>query len=366
MSGLWKYWRDEIDANVMVIPWLVIWFVNAAMNAAMGYETGGAGPIAMLYALAFFGFAFLGAYGAKEQGCAVGGRRFALCCLVGLQLALGQMAGWQTLGLSLSRGAGQIEAKATERATTAEALQRLRGERDRIGQVRPIMTIEAERVLECKRTSRQYPDGNGPKCTALLAEEGQAKRARSIETEIADLTNKLRTGPQLKDGNAMVTVPQALFSALSAWWTPDGKRSEITPEDVRFGWLVFLVFMLEIVATLGPWLLNIGGHQARPTVAGAPRAGDAGGAAFDPRHLPRVSRRLPGPVPIHRQLDIDYGVTPGAPRHNPRASVQGPPDAYPPGGGGFATGGGATNIINVHSGGGAQPRLPPRVAAGRA
>jgi hypothetical protein len=323
------YWQHEMAQRPVVMVWLLVWFITAAMNFSMGLETGGGGIESLFFASAFFGFAAAGAYAAAEQAHASGARRFGLWLLIGAQLALGQMAGWQVLGLSLSKGTAILEGEAAQRGTLDDRIKGLRAERAALGVARPVPTIEAEASLECKKVSKQYPDGIGPNCTKLKAELSNAQRALDIDLKLVpELLTQQAHGPQIKDANAHYQVPATFASAIATRMR--GEAVAVTPDDVRFGWMVFLVLFLECVATLGPWLFQVGGHDRKPS-----------DEPFNASILPPQYRTTALPSP---------------------ASFSGPdyalPDPRPVPGGGN----GATNIINVGQGHGS---LPPRIAAAR-
>jgi hypothetical protein len=272
-----RFWRDAVAHNPAVLLWLLLWGINAGMNAQLGHEIGGGvGLSAMLYGAAFFGFAGLGAWASAQMPHAVGGERRLLAALVGLQLVLGQMAGWQSMGLTLSKGAGTLESKQEQRTTTHEALRAARAERAQIGIVRPVAAVQADEVYECEKKSRVYKDGVGPRCTAFRGELATAKRARDLEKKITDLTADLGKGSQITNANALYDVPLAMAAGMTqgwAWLTGAEKAHQVGPDDVRFFWLVFLVFALEFVATIGPGLFGLGSGVSPRT----PGAGGGGG-----------------------------------------------------------------------------------------
>ena len=112
-----RFWRDECRRHPVIAAWLILFAVHAGMNMKLGHEMGGGeGLGALLYASGFLGFAVLGAWAADQIAHAVGARRAGLIAIAALQLLIGQMAGWQALGLTLSKGAGALEDKADKRA----------------------------------------------------------------------------------------------------------------------------------------------------------------------------------------------------------------------------------------------------------
>lgn len=350
MRGMIHYWRGQFERHPVLIGWAVIFIVHAGMNANLGYEIGGAsGPAAWAYAAGFIGFAILGAWAADEvlAGGATGSRRYGLLALALGQLAIGQMAGWQSFGLTLSKGAGQIEAKAETRKSTADGLKAARAELARIGIVRPVPTIEAEEKLECTIKGKAFKDGIGPKCTALRAEIETAKRARHLEGQVETLTKQLAAGPNIKDGNAVYSIPQGLANWVRGQ-LPGEPRAAITPEDVQFFWLILLVFALEFFGTFGLALIR-------------GRDGDGSDAHHDrgatPGHLKRA--RDMGNATLRDAVDAVVGALP-APR--PMLALAGPASApdYAPNTGANAYGA----PINLYIGSGAAGPLAasPHVA----
>jgi hypothetical protein len=270
------------------------------------------------------------------------------------QLCIGQMAGWQTLGLTLDRGAEYLAAQAASRGVDKDALQAKRDELKAIGIVRPIEAIKADEKLECSRTSARYRDGVGPECTRLRAELASAKRARALEGEVAELAVKMASGSGVGHANAGTAVPEALASGIGSFIT--GHPVKVTGEDILFALHVFLVAVLEYVGILGKWLFG-------PVRIREPSFGDAGDTASrsrPPAHGP--GGRLPAgqsPAPTH--MFDPRMLTPAWTMQHPQirtAANDGPDPAT-------AHAGGAVNVINVGPGVAPPALLPPRIAARR-
>lgn len=350
MSDMARYWSGVVAGNWIVLAWLVIWLVNASMNALMGYETaGGEWPMTWLYAAVFFAVAAIGAWAASQLSEAEGARRGWLVMIVCAQLVFGQNAGWQTLGLSFERNAGSLENAALSRNTLKDEIERKRAKRAELGTVVTIEAATARRNAECERTSRRYPDGDGPLCKEWKAKLADAEKAIALDKEIPELVVKLGSGAKISDATALYGVPATIATRVLTWWKKDGAEHVVTADDVRFAWLVFVVFLLEVIATLGPWLMGV----QSPRESHAP-FDDA--ARFDPGELPGVPRRLPAP-PVHRQITAANDVAGGLHVGGVPSPADGP-----------LGGGGSGNVNNIYVTGQAQPqqRLPPRVAARRA
>lgn len=311
--GLLLWWRREIERHPVLLFWIVIFAVHAGMNAKLGHEIGGgAGIPAAFYAACFLGFAGVGAWAADKlivdrvrQG------RGLLLTLALLQLVIGQMAGWQSFGLTLSKGAGEIEAKAEQRRTTDDGLKAARAELKSLGIVRPVAAIEAEANLECSIKGRAYKDGVGPRCTALRTELETAKRKRKLEADVERLTAQLAAGPAVKDAGALYDVPQGLANMLVGVVT--GTPGKVGPDDVRFVWLIILVFALEFFGTFGLALV-------RMMEGGDP---DSRGGARGPR-----GRSAPdAPRGADRMRDVVEAVVGALPQPAPLLALAGPAPA---------------------------------------
>lgn len=306
MRRLIEWWSEELRQQPVLAFWMIVFVVHAGMNAMLGYTIGGGeGVAAWLYAACFIGFAGLGAWAADQYLHGAKRWRSGLLAMAVAQFLVGQMAGWQSFGLTLNRGAASLESKAETRTTTHQALQAARAELASLGIVRPVAAIEADAVLECEKKSRTYKDGVGPNCTKLRVELETAKRARHLETEIGRLTGTLAAGPNIKDPNALYAAPQALAQGVAnmASAVMGGAARQITPDDVRFGWMIFLVAVLEFFGTFGLALLRSGpsdgasgggvGQHATPVPSPAPSFRDAVEAVIGT--LPR----LPSPEPAY-------------------------------------------------------------------
>ena len=343
MRQVYGYWRAEIARNWIIAGVLVVWCINASMNGLMGWDTGD-GIMAPLYAGVFVSIALCGAYAATVLEDADGLRWYLLGVLVVAQLCLGQMAGWQTLGLTLDRGLAKHESQATTRSVVKNRLQRLRDERRALGTITvPIASLRAKLALEARKTSRRYKDGRGPEYTKLADQLAVAEKAAELDAKIKAEALAFQDGPKVRSANVLFEVPAVLASKLATWWWQ--KEKSVSQEDVRFAFLVFLVALLEFVATLGFWLFR----ASKPAPIGPE-------AMLDPAQLPAPE------APAAITNDNAYGALSEAPPAAPLVP-QSPQMAPAPGAG--PPGGGATNIINVGSHRVAQV-LPPRVAARRA
>lgn len=259
-------------AHPMGVFWLVVLLVVVWMNMRTGYEIGGD---SFGLALVMGSIAVLGAYAAGKQASVTGAQRVGLLGLIVLQLCLGQFAGWQTMGLTLARGEGALASKADEATTRAERIAALRQERKALGVVEAIDAAKARRDAECVRTSRKCPFGDaarcadwldkfgdGPQCKAAKARVAEAERAIEIDERLLPaLLAEQKGGDKLKDAGAGYAVAVSIASGINRGLG----GGDVTQAQVRFGFEIFVVFLLEAIATLGPWLFGMGVH-GRPDV----------------------------------------------------------------------------------------------------
>lgn len=241
---------QKLKEHPIIAAWFGVWFVVAALNFHAGVKTGGY-PLA----IAFVCVAMLGAYASKELDGVDGARRAGLCVLVVLQLALGQWAGWSTLGLNLNSNAAGLDTDAGTHNTAAEQLAQAKAERAKLGTPRTIAAIEADEHLECE-------SGVGQKCTKLRRELADAQRAADLDRDIPDLVKQLGQGPQLTDPNAPYRVAQAFGSTIASLLS--GTPREASRDDVIFWFSIFVTAVLEFVGTMGPWLFRLNEKWADP------------------------------------------------------------------------------------------------------
>jgi hypothetical protein len=225
---------------------------ETGMNAIFGYRQAGGGfsPAALLYGFIFICLAVLGAwacvelFAVKGDGGAANWRRFAYAVPFIGCLAVSQFSGWGVLGVTLADGGAKREVAATKSALAGETLAQLRAERAAIGVPRTIDAINAELNLELRKTSRQYPDGDGPKAMRLKAELATAERAHALDQEIQTAMKDLETAPAVAGGN-----PE--FSVVQGW-------TGAAPADVRKWFSVFLVALVGFFANFGFALAGVG------------------------------------------------------------------------------------------------------------
>ena len=345
MRDLIRFWRAEIDRNWIVAAVLVVFLITASFNCRMGYEIGGGAdefPLSLGYGLVFVGLAVLGAYGFAQAGSVAGGKRSALIAVGIIQLAVGLQAGWQSLGLTLSKGAAGLETKASLRQTFTDDLRKARAQREALGVTRAVSAIAADEVLECRRTSQAYKDGVGPACTKLRGELASAKLAVDLDKRIPELQAQLADAPRIKDANANFEVAMSLASSARSWWT--GKPVTVSSDDARFWFLVFMVAVLEIVGVLGFWIAGVhGGGNDRGGRSPFDGHDDVSAPeGFLPPHaLFAPIRQLPAP-PRRMAIAADAGLA----RATTSAAQLGP-DGNPLTAGGGTAGGGHNTLAGA-------------------
>lgn len=288
MNVLYNFWRRELAQNPVVVAPLLALVATLVMNARTGYALGNR---SLLIALVFIALGLLTAY-AGTVGLALkrwSPRKFGLVCWLVIGLALDQLCGWQTVGLLFADGQAARDSQATGLSSLSSSLKSKRAELEKLGVTRPAGAIEADMRLECAKTSRAYPDGVGPACTKLKAELAGAERARALEKEIAALLPQIESHAQVAEGAVQYDVPLAVARTLVA--SVDAKAAErITVSDIVFGFEMFLVAVLGIVANMGFWMVGVRhGPEDEPHDAGRGSGPGASGDDWGPRLLTSAS-----------------------------------------------------------------------------
>lgn len=299
--SLWQKLRDE----PIILAWFGVWFVVAALNFHAGIKTGGY-PLA----IAFVCLAMLGAYASLELDGADRARRAGLIVLIVAQLALGQYAGWSTIGLTLNSSAAGLDTEAGTHNTASEQLAQAKAERAKLGTPRTIAAIEADEHLECE-------SGIGPKCTILRRELADAQRAADLDRDIPDLVKQLGQGPQLTDANAPYRVAQSLGSTIASLLK--GGSRQASRDDVIFWFSIFVTAVLEFVGTMGPWLFRIKEKWADPE----PPKPVVDGWDFGPKRISYVGAGDTPSASRPPALDEDTRAGAGSPRGSGSSSAGG-------------------------------------------
>ncbi len=248
------------------------WALEAFMNFVFGLKISGLGLAGVLLAVAVFA-AYLGVKFFSIQGW--DRRTWLRRGLIGVPLALcvgvSQVAGWSTMGTMLADGLKAREIKALGLSTAEGALELAIAERQKIGTPRTIGALEAELNLELRKTSRAYPNGDGPNAMKLRAELAQAQRAAELDTQIPQMTEALGKRDQVADGNPHLDVMNRITGAA--------------PEEIAFWIPVGLTLIVGFFANFGFPLAGVRfGHDEMP-----------------------APHRLAGALPRHPDIFDDFG-----------------------------------------------------------
>lgn len=302
--------RAELKREPVLWAFLGCWIFEAGMNAIFGYRQAGGGfsLAALLYGAVFLFIAYIGAWTAVrwfavqgQDGTAWSQRAaFAIPCIACLMLS--QFSGWGVLGVTLADGSAKRTIAATSSATSATALKLKQDERAALVVKRSIEAIDAEIDLELRKTSRQFPNGDGPKAMKLKAEKADATRAHALDQEIKDAMAELEGKPAVAEGN-----PE--FDVVTGW-------TDATPETVRKYFSVFIVALVGFFATFGPALAGVG-QDAPPVKSKADAFLDQ--LDFGPR---RVGSDLPAApympdqqvAALREKLEAARGIDRGTPQ----------------------------------------------------
>jgi hypothetical protein len=253
------YWKGEINRQPAVLAVLVVMAIVWMMNANAGYQLGSR---SVMLGAVFVMIGVIAAVCGAIYGQASGFRRQCLLIAAIAGFLIDQFSGWQNLGLTLADGQVSRATLADGLAGKAKLKASKQAELDQInaGKLRARASIEADIKLECDRKGKMYPDGVGPKCTALRGELGTIDRKAVLEKEIVDLQRELATGPQVASGAPQYAVPIAIADGLG--WvlhkTVGLEHGKVGPEQVTFFTEVMLAAAMGLVATFGLPLLGVG------------------------------------------------------------------------------------------------------------
>ncbi len=380
--------RAELKAKPILWAVLACFVFETGMNAIFGYRQAGAGfsLAALLYGAIFIGLAFLGAWTCVElfkvrgkDGFAWARRAAFAIPFLGC-LAVSQFSGWGVLGVTLADGGAKRDVAATKSSLAGETLAQMRAERAELAlPKRPKGTLQAELNLELRKTSKTYPDGDGPNAMRLKGEIAAWDAAETLDKEIATAMQALETAPAVAGGN-----PE--FAVVTDW---TGAQTS----DVRKWWSVFLVALIGSFANFGFALAGVGQDTSpAPKKAdefferfdfgpkqlgngGAQQLYDEMAARFGPDAVDRVMINPKVAALKAAAVEMGYARTPPAPQEMapvPAPPLSGSPPSFPPSVDprGGATLHGAPIAIHNHFSGapGAalaqapQPSLPPREA----
>lgn len=241
----------DLIEHSMIWVWLLFWSMEAFMNARFGWRLVGGGLPGVPMGSLLLGIAMIGAYlpmrfrDVARHDPRRKSKRFMFGLLAALCFAVCQVSGWANLGTMLADGATARTTKATERATAAEAVQRLRDEQSAMAAPRrTVEAIEAALSLELRRTSARFPNGDGPEALKLKQELAHAKRYHELPGLIDQKTRALGATEQVAEGRPELDVLKAIFVGAGeqgiAFWIPP-----------------VLTFLIGVFATFGPVLIGL-------------------------------------------------------------------------------------------------------------
>lgn len=301
MRKVFDYWVAEIDRNPVVLLPLLAFLATVWMNASTGYaladRSWGTGALFAIVALATAYFYTQGL--AQRRWDA---RKGLLLLLATIGVAINLYSAWQTMGLNLADGAVKRDVKAKGVATVQRQLGDWEAERRKIGTVRAVGSIQADVTLECEKKSKLYPDGVGPKCTALRGEMAGAERAGELDRLIKAEMKGLEGREQVAAAGSELAVATRIAKAAGL---------EASAEQIKFWFMIVFALLIEALAALGFWLVG-SGHgpaEAEPRRAhslGAAAVMDAGPRAGVPLDF-GGSRGLP-PAAEQRVLAAPAGA----------------------------------------------------------
>lgn len=351
------------------------WLLEAYMNFRFGYGKAGLGLGLAFLAVAVFAAYLPMKYGrvAEPWGNLPGFcKRLALLFCIGICVGLSQAAGWANLGTLLADSQVARSTAATSRETAAENLAKMRADRAALPTTRAIDAIKAELDLELRKTSKKYPNGDGPNAMLLKAELANAERNVELGKEIEKATRALESKQQVAGGQPELDVLVAAFGPGASANAEDEDvqaQAAATRKNVAFWVPVAITAVIGLFANFGFALAGVG--QA-PRVddktqafidsfdVGARRLGAGGARQLHDELVERfgrdaVEQYLPNLAATHNRV-------PPAPQEMTRPTlppINGfPPPSQPPrldqyGGG-----------INIHVGAPAvgQPQTPPQDA----
>lgn len=349
-----QLWRHSPVMAVALTACAVLFSVEQGMNAINGYRRAG-GDLqltAIGYAVIMLAIGVCAAWCPWAALRAQRGKALGLWLLMLPMFLICQSNGWAVMGVTLADGQVKRNTAATGREVLEAELKLKRQEREMIGVTRAMGAIDAELNLEMRRTSKQFPDGDGPAAMRLKAEKATAEKAASLDKQIAALPAAIGNAPQVAGGAVDTAVVMAVGDRVRSWWRAEAlsEAERLTGADVNFGFSILLVFVIGFFATFGPALILGRGAESEPIAE----------FEFDPSVLPphyrtKAIEAAPEHAPYHGPfpaVQSASGFVSQAPVPLQPAAVQLP-------------GGGATNNIYV---GAAAPvqHLPPRIAARRA
>lgn len=250
LASIWQLLRDHPGyAGLCILA-----AAEAAINAYFGwhYFKGESYDVSLIMAALLLGNEmvkwqaadrFGEALAASDTWRATGSAVIAVCCL---SISIPAHIGF--IGMLRADTAAAREAQADQGSASRQQLARALDEQQKLGTQRPVDAVAAERKLECSRTSKSFPNGEGPRCTALKSEEAAAQRAVELAALIPTLQGQRLATGGVAQGDAQVRVFGWIFSKAK-------------DDDIKLALSVALALAAEIITTLG--FAVFGGAQSR-------------------------------------------------------------------------------------------------------
>jgi hypothetical protein len=318
-----KTFRRELAEKPILWAMLACFALELAMNSIVGYRRAGGGfsASAVLYGLVFMMLAFIAAWTCVQTFAVKGndalawvkrlafGLPFIACFIVS------QVSGWSVMGVTLADGSLKREIAATAGDVARETLDARRAERKAIGVPRPIDAIRAELDLELRKTSKRYPNGDGPAALVLKSELAKAERAAVLDGEITQSLAAVEARPAVAGGSQDVAALQRIFGGEA--------------KDLHFWWSVGLVAVIGFFANFGFALAGVGQGRIGDR-SESPLDEDLLGEAFLPPQYRTRALMAPNRIPQERSgtareasstqweggpQGAVLGVQPAAPHH---------------------------------------------------
>lgn len=305
MQRVLDYWRAEIARSPKRAAFLAacagLFVVEVGMNMLNGYRRAGGDfqPAAFGYAAIMLMIGVIATWCAMEWRRARGVERWGYALLCVPLFFVCQSNGWAVMGVTMADGQVKREVAATGRSVVDEKLKTKREERAAIKVTRALAAIEAELNLELRRTSKQWPNGDGPAAMKLRAEKANALEAKQLDAEIEALAEALKKAPVAASGAVDVAVMMQLSDLVRGFvrGEPVQDAERTTAGAVSFAMSILLVFLIGFFATFGPALAL---DDAPPPGARPADDIDFGDSLADVFGLSH-QRRLP-PPPAYRRL----------------------------------------------------------------
>ena len=264
---------SEIRAQPILAAFLVVWGIEAYMNALYGYRRAGGGAGALGYASVFVAIAFIAAWLPTRLGYIAGHSLAAWatrCLFIGLSgvcFLLSCIAGSSIMGVSLADGGAARQDRAEQHSTVRERLDQARADRKALGtqpspeQVQARIDAELDTYVRPEgKTIRQLSNG----CRNMAEAPNACGRVAKIVVELkaaqraADLDRLIQESRKALERTEAVAEGQPDLALIA-------RISGLTEHDAGQMWTVALVVIIEIFSNFGWSIVSLGaGAPANP------------------------------------------------------------------------------------------------------